>query len=1081
MKRCLLILFAACLLLSSRTWASAPVRMAVVPPTFLDGESSKEGVTLADYLQIKLHGLPDVGRDEPQRFARRFAVKDFLEVSRALAREILQAALQHGKGAPVPPDGGTVVGRSIFARLCALVNDGYFSTDPNLEKILPSHPHVVERPGQVILKPLQRPPFAAQRTAYCRRMLELACFFDPENDRVQLLRWAAEASNVDSAAISLREAEECFELAERVARMGKFDAATFIAAADSMMDYFTHGSWGPPPPWADKVAWASSAARYDAMQEAFVTLLTETLPAVSRELDAAGIPPERRGFLADWLEGILQTSVRPELRLKYLAVARPLTPDPDDASREYDRLMADLGDRKGVQTVLMQPALPPSPPAARPASPNGQTTDHLPNAGLAPGRGSFPSSDGDEPLLAGIASTPLPRPRGITLPMETLLATAAGPGAPAHLARPPGFGMNGPFSRGHSIIRIDGYGDQLILDLSGGVHLRYQTSCDTAHIFEGADSDVICGDMGRALYRRGDALAWTDLVSSASGVFSPEEGAPAAAPAMLGFDAAGWVVAVNDAAKTVGLYDWSKHRWLTLLAPPPALAPAPLSAARPYARDAWGATTATVWGSGDDILFPLWNLLFDQATQKWRPLPSEACLPPLIMPQTFSEGHVRAVLGGPGGSVCVRDHLWSWNASGITDFSLAEGKVAWHTDSHRVAGACADGPYLWVLLGRGFAEVPALVLLDRSVHTVSGMMPLPVGITAIRVDDAHAWLGSAGRLRGPRSPSGDANLLCVDKARIYAALHLDAPTKQDRPRRPDAFEEGGSALYAAILREDPSVVRRLLEGGASADGAFGPGKASALTVAAWTGNEAVCRLLIEHGAAVNPARPENGKGWTPLETAAARGDLTILQMLLQSKAAPTAAALAAALRADDFAAAELLRKAGAPTGQLADIVVSEQNEAMARRLLASDLPLSSEDRARLSLLAKDTDATLPPGVGAAQVAALITQALKEKQAEQAAKLVGMVPVDQLRDKAMGQVLLTPSTAGSRGRWMLSSTVAIPPARRATKTVRNWENCCSMRHNIPTNFLPCSGTGQILAPRGRCRRRWRSAWHPRPAR
>lgn len=60
MRRCRFVLFAACLLLSGHSWASAAVRVAIVPPTFSEGESSREGATLGDYLQVKLHGLPDV-------------------------------------------------------------------------------------------------------------------------------------------------------------------------------------------------------------------------------------------------------------------------------------------------------------------------------------------------------------------------------------------------------------------------------------------------------------------------------------------------------------------------------------------------------------------------------------------------------------------------------------------------------------------------------------------------------------------------------------------------------------------------------------------------------------------------------------------------------------------------------------------------------------------------------------------------------------------------------------------------------------------------------------------------------------
>ncbi len=307
-----------------------------------------------------------------------------------------------------------------------------------------------------------------------------------------------------------------------------------------------------------------------------------------------------------------------------------------------------------------------------------------------------------------------------------------------------------------------------------------------------------------------------------------------------------------------------------------------------------------------------------------------------------------------------------------------------------MVGACAEGPFLWVVLARGFRNTPALVLLDWSRHTVSGVMPLPIGVRGIRVDDGHVWLGV--------SVWPQTGLVCVDKAKIYAALNLAPPADPTRPPRPAAFEEGDSAFYTAILRGDTATVRALLDGGASVDGSFGPGKASVLNVAVWTGDQVMCRLLIERGAAVNPARP--GGGWTPLETAAAQGNPAILRMLLESKAIPTETALAIALRADDFAAVECLRQAGAPAGQLAAILTGERNESLARQLLASPLPLSPPDRAQLSILTKAADVALPPGTDAPQAAALIMQALKEMRADQAAKLVGMVPADQLGDKAM---------------------------------------------------------------------------------
>ncbi len=950
-----------------------------------------------------------MGRDDPQRFARRFAVKDFPEVSRALAREVLAAALRHGKSGPEPAEAGVSVGQSIFARLCTLVGSGFFASDPNVEDELPPVYAISLATGDWVLKPLRRLPFAVQRMDYSRRMLELACFFDPENDRAQILRWAVVVSRDSGGRRSragYQKMEECLELCEHLAHAKKFDAATFVAAADNLLICLAQNDFAGP-------------LRRTALVDAFIPLLTEKLPAVSQWLDAAKIPAQRRRFLTSWLHDVLTSGSKPELRLGYLAAARPLTPEGEDLSKFYERLMVDLGDRKRVQDALMPHALSGDSPPMRPANPTGPVAGRPPASGPPYGRLSLVGPDEPEPLLAGTTPVLLPALRGISLGIDELLRASVGPVAPSF--HPLGRMVNDRGDRGFSIRRIDGYGDQLILDLSenvspetksrGGVHLIYQASSDTVHLFKGSESDVICGDAGRALYRQGDALAWTDLLSSSSGVFSPEEGVPAAAPAMLGFDAAGRAVAVNDTARTIAQFDWIRHRWLALPAPP--MGWTTTTTADGFSPPGtWAAATATVLGRGDAILFPLWGLVFEQATQKWRALPPDACRPPKIMPSRSSlTGRPRFLMNDPGGAVCVEDHLWTWNVGGITDFSLAENRVVWRTDSHRLASACVDGPFLWIVLGRGYGEMPALVLLDRASHAVSGVMPLPPGVATMRVDDAHVWLGIAGGIRPPVYPGKRADLLCVDKAKVYAVLNLAPPSQHAQTPRPDAFEDGGSGFYAAILRDDLATVRRLLDRGASANGTFGPGKAPALAVAAWTGSEAMCRLLIERGAASNPVRSEADQGWAPLETAAAQGNPAILQMLLKAKAAPTATALSAALRSDHFAAVELLRQAGAPTGQLADILTVEPNENMARQLFTSALPLPPEDRARLSILGEAADAAMPPGTNVRQAAALIIQALKQKQADQAAKLVEMVPADQLHDTAMTPVLKTAIEGG----------------------------------------------------------------------
>jgi hypothetical protein len=203
-------------------------------------------------------------------------------------------------------------------------------------------------------------------------------------------------------------------------------------------------------------------------------------------------------------------------------------------------------------------------------------------------------------------------------------------------------------------------------------HLLFQTSSDAVQLLDTLDSGRVLGETARLLYRKGEAVGWTDLLSSDHGVFSPAEGLPVAIPSTLGFDGAGRAVVADDKTKTVALFDWSKRQWLTLPAPPtgPSKQPPPSDGAP---KPGQPPATAKAFGSGSAIVFPHWNLAFDQTAQKWRDLPTDACLPsapPSAKGSPFTDGDM----------FCVDDHLWSWNQRGITDFSMGENRVVWHSD-----------------------------------------------------------------------------------------------------------------------------------------------------------------------------------------------------------------------------------------------------------------------------------------------------------------------------------------------------------------------------------------------------------------
>lgn len=954
--------------------------------------------------EVEVEVFLQLGEDEPKRFARRFNAKDFPDAIRALAREVLDAA--RGKHPRRSSEASVKIARMIFKRLCTLVKGGFFQDDPPLASTLPPPGRgvLIGTYGEAVLDPIMRLPQAPERLAYCQRMLDLACFFDPADNRLRMLRWTLANARGRSTGDPDRQLEpmvECVELLERIAHARVFDVGTFVTGVDAAMSRLVY--WQTQPGWTVEVGlWQTKSvfpaqlnAQHEALLGILFPLLLEKLPALSERLDEAKVSPPERRFLVQWLTTVLRGEVKPEFRLEYLAAARKLTPLEGDLTQAYLRLMDDLGDRKRVQSVLMKS----EPFSMRPTPRPGQSAQSVPPRMTPPVPPPADASTRNvQAMLAGWKPVEPPPIRRVVLPLDRF-------GVGHHARLPAGrtpeeklaLAIDPVMGRGAAIRRIDGFGDQLVLGLSTAeplargdgldFHLLFQTSSEAVQVLGATTSGVVYGEDARVLYRKGEFTGWTDLLTAKSGGFSPDTGSPVATPAVVGFDGTGRALVAEGGGRTVALYDWNKRGWL-ILPPPPAVppvnAPSDLRSAPPAPAEAFG--------TGDAIVFPIWNLIFDQAKQRWRTLPDDACRPLVCLPpDTFSPSDLPVM----GGRFCVDGHLWSWNARGITDFSVVENRVVWHDDALHLRGVCQDGPYLWMALdGAGAPSVPGeslLVLFDRKQHAVLGVVNPHRMITALHADDRQLWLGTAGN-----NVRGQISLLCMNKARLYTALPGTVFPKAARRRRPP-LENAESALYAAILGNDPEAMRQLLDRGVSANAVFGDGQTPALMVAAWTGSETLCRVLLEHGAKPDALPPTDHKAWTALATAARQDDPPLLQILLEAGAKPTETALTEALRNEDFEASASLIKAGAPLGNLTAVINERQNEELARRVLNLHLPLPAAEQAQLALLSKTNDEPIP-GLGddPKKTAELLLRAATARRKDQAARIVRQVPAACLR-------------------------------------------------------------------------------------
>lgn len=95
----------------------------------------------------------------------------------------------------------------------------------------------------------------------------------------------------------------------------------------------------------------------------------------------------------------------------------------------------------------------------------------------------------------------------------------------------------------------------------------------------------------------------------------------------------------------------------------------------------------------------------------------------------------------------------------------------------------------------------------------------------------------------------------------------------------------GQALVNSVQKRDTQVIELLLAAGVSPDVRDRLSGHTAITYAAWNGDVAILRRLLDQGAAVNV---RNSDGWTALTDAANNGHAAVVQALLDADADPNA-------------------------------------------------------------------------------------------------------------------------------------------------------------------------------------------------
>lgn len=233
---------------------------------------------------------------------------------------------------------------------------------------------------------------------------------------------------------------------------------------------------------------------------------------------------------------------------------------------------------------------------------------------------------------------------------------------------------------------------------------------------------------------------------------------------------------------------------------------------------------------------------------------------------------------------------------------------------------------------RGHFDVVRLLLAkgaDPLAHDTGTMTPLHVAtrdgktkVVRLLLEEARC---SSSVLRdvlfvASGSVRGRPEVVALIESALENAYRREAgiapPDTSETPGRDARAEQAATPdeeLILAVQRDDPAVVRRVLERGAATD-APGPGGATPLMLACQSGNEEIARLLLERGADANR---RDGSGNTPLLIACAAGHGRLAADLVRAGAEVEVenddgyTPLMGAARSDDKPLAELLLAHGA--------------------------------------------------------------------------------------------------------------------------------------------------------------------------
>jgi len=969
--------------------------------------------TAFEDIQVEAELYLEMGGQPPQRFTRTFAVKDFDRQSRSMVTDILRTAIAEKQVAP-SAETGQQMGSAIFDHLCDSINAGFFSRTPDVPALVPSGGVITT--GRTVVDPVARLPYGGAKLNYCGRMLDVACFFDPLNSRMRLLRALLTAKpGVDPGQVpgdELNIPSECVDNLRRLIREPDYNQALYASAVEYVMnrcvtkmgERFQFLAWRTSSDYSPALGSGVGLSprlpdERAALLSDFYPLLVAQTPVMVRQLAQMGALEKGQSNAAGWLRALLTSDAKPEIKFQYFQAVWPLLADYywKDLGPNVEQLMKELGDRRRVEAVLMKTAAPSPTPTPEQAQASPVPSPAAPTPAPVTQRfHSIPATPDlfQEPMLAGVSGTDVPPAQGVSIPWDRIKALTEDSifAQYDHTPEPDATGMDEDESE-IPIASIEGFGDQLILKFTvggpgpGWSPAAYSSWC--SYRISTGQIDLIgprplrprnpqmlnLTPGGHALYIGDGVVGALDLLSGSSDEFPSDQGLPVQVPSMLGYGGDRYGAVAEDSQRVVGLYDWSRNQWLTPSSPPAA--PPDVS------QHPFKVPDLPIVGTNNMLIFPHWDLFYDTAKHAWNAIPPQ----PAEKEPLFTAGLLPILNAG---TLALDGDIWRWDVNGILDYSPAQGRIVWQAAASHLIAVAADGPYLWlsfVTLGRSDSSyfphyTGTLLLLDRASHRALGVINLPDPGRAMYIDGHQFWLA-------------DWRLNCWEKNDLYATLGVPAPQPSKTEARPSRPGSAGDAvaLYDAMLRGDLPAVRRILRKPGVADAVIGPNHVPALSVAVWTRNTDMLNLFLAHHPnleAVPTIEVPNADSpdfsppafqkteATPLVAAALLRDPAMTQLLLKAGARPVNAAFLEALKHRNGDAMELLVKAGAPLTGAADWILKEKDADMATRLLAANPHLSPTDWASIEQYARPQDVKLPPAVAAdpSRVGSLITTALQ---------------------------------------------------------------------------------------------------------